>query len=499
MSIVISKLNEAILQVTSDDFGIEQELCDHFSFRPDGYQFMPSFKSKVWDGFVKLFDIHRKTLPVGLLEYAKKFAADNGYKCELSFPEIHSDSQVSLSEVRDFIDLLNIHSRGKKIELRDYQIDAIYKAITKERMLALSPTSSGKSAIIYVYVRWHLEFGRKIVLMVPTTSLVSQMFSDFEDYSSEDDWNVDEFCHQLYSGKDKETDKPVLITTWQSIHSMTKNKKALDFYKEWDVYIGDEAHRFASNSLQQISSKLINARYRLGTTGTIQDAKVSKLSLEGSFGPVYRVITTRELMDAKQVVNLNIKCLLLEYDEETRKLLKGADYQKEIDYIVSLEKRNKFIVKLAKASKGNTLILFQYVEKQGKPLFELATDICEGRPLFYISGEVDTDERERIRKVLDTHDDAIVICSYGTTSTGINIPSIENIIFASPTKSKIRNLQSIGRGLRLKDGKESCKLYDIADNFSMKSKLNHTMKHLKERIETYQAEQFTFDFKTIQF
>jgi superfamily II DNA or RNA helicase len=499
MSLVITKLNEATLQVTSDDFGIEQELCDFFTFPVPGHQFMPTFKAKIWDGRAKLYDIHRKTLPVGLLEYAQKFAKDNEYECRLSFDEVHSDSKVSLEEVRNFIECLNIHTKGKKIELRDYQVDAIHRAINKERMLALSPTSSGKSAIIYVFVRWHLEFGRRIVLMVPTTSLVSQMFSDFEDYASEDDWDADEFCHQLYSGKDKETDKPVLITTWQSIHSMTKNKKALDFYKEWDVYIGDEAHRFASNSLQQISSKLIRARYRLGTTGTIQDAKVSKLSLEGSFGPVYRVITTKELMDANQVVKLNIKCLLLDYDEETRKLLKGADYQKEIDYIVSNEKRNRFIVKLAKASKGNTLILFQFVEKQGKPLYDIAKELCDERPLFYISGEVTTEERERIRKVLDTHEDAIVICSYGTTSTGINIPSIENIIFASPTKSKIRNLQSIGRGLRLKEGKESCKLYDIADNFSVKSKLNHTMKHLKERIETYQAEQFTFDIKTIKF
>lgn len=496
----IEKLNESTLRVTSEDFGIEQELCDHFSFRPDGYQFMPSYKSKVWDGFVRLFDIHRKTLPAGLLEYAQKFAKDNEYECKVSFDEICDDSVVSLEDVQSFVNQLNIHSRGKKIELRDYQIDAIHRAINKERMMALSPTSSGKSAIIYAYIRWHLQFGRKIVLMVPTTSLVSQMFSDFQDYSSEDgDWDAEEFCHELYSGKDKETDKPVLITTWQSIHSMTKNKQAIAFYKNWDVYIGDEAHRFASNSLQQISAKLINARYRLGTTGTIQDAKVSKLSLEGSFGPVYRVITTKELMDANQVVKLNIKCLLLDYDDETRKLLKGAEYQKEIDYIVSLEKRNRFIIKLAKASKGNTLILFQFVDKQGKPLFDIANELCDGRPIFYISGEVTTEERERIRKTLDTHDDAIVICSYGTTSTGINIPSIENIIFASPTKSKIRNLQSIGRGLRLREGKDSCKLYDIADNFSTKSKINHTMKHLKERIETYQAEQFVFDIKNIKF
>jgi len=499
MNILIQKLNEATLRITSEDFGVEQEINDFFSFKVPGHQFMPLFKAKVWDGYARLYDVHRKTLPFGLIDYVKKFANDNQYPVVVE--GVDEPEEYDLEDIVRFIDGLNIHTGGRKIKLRDYQIDAVHRAINKERMLALSPTSSGKSAIIYCYVRWQLEHNRKIVLMVPTTSLVTQMFSDFEDYSSETDWDVNEFVHCLYSGKEKTFDKPVLITTWQSVHSFSKkkSKEVDDFYKQWDVYIGDEAHRFASNSLLQISNKLINARFRLGTTGTVQDAKVSKLSLEGSFGPIYRVITTRELMDAGQVVDLKIKCLLLDYDAETKKLLKSADYQKELDFIVGNSKRNNFIIKLAKASKGNTLILFQFVEKHGKPLYELAKELCPERPLFYISGEVDVEERERIRKVLDTHDDAIVIASFATLSTGVNIPSIENIVFASPSKSKIRNLQSIGRGLRLKEGKTSCNLYDIADNFAMKSKLNHTMRHFKERIEQYQTEQFTFNIKQIQF
>lgn len=497
--IFVEKVNEATLRVTSDDFGIEQEINQFFSFEVPGARFMPSFKAKIWDGIARLYDVHRKNLPGGLFEYVKYFANQREYTVECSFDT--DKEEVSLDEIRSFIKDLNIHTRGEKIDLRDYQIDAIHKAINKEKMLALSPTSSGKSAIIYVYVRWHLKNNRNIVLMVPTTSLVTQMLSDFKDYASEVDWDADEYVNCLYGGQPKDFSKPVLITTWQSIHSFSKRKgkEVSDFYNRWDVYIGDEAHRFASNSLLQISNKLVNCRYRLGTTGTIQDAKVSKLSLEGSFGPVYKVITTKELMDAGQVVELKIKCFILDYAQETKKLLKGADYQQELDFIVQNKSRNDFIIKLAKVSKGNTLILFQFVEKHGKPLFELAKEQCGDRPIFYISGEVKVEERERIRKVLDTHDDAIVIASYATLSTGVNIPSIENVLFASPSKSKIRNLQSIGRGLRLRNGKSGCTLYDIADNFSLKSKMNHTMKHFKERIDQYNQEQFSFTIKQIPF
>jgi superfamily II DNA or RNA helicase len=499
MNIIVEKQNEATLRITSDDFGIEQELSDFFSFKVPGAQFTPQYKAKIWDGIARLYDIHRKTLPFGLLEYVNKFAENNNYT--VTTINIESHEEHSIESIKEFVSSLNIQTRGEKIELRDYQIDALHRAINKGRMLALSPTSSGKSAIIYCYVRWHLKQNRKIVLMVPTTTLVTQMLSDFKDYSSEVEWDAEDDIHCLYSGQAKVFDKPVLITTWQSIHSFSKKKtkEVSDFYKQWDVYIGDEAHRFASNSLLQISNKLVNAKYRLGTTGTIQDAKVQKLTLEGGFGPVYKVITTKELMDAGQVVDLNIKCFILDYDMETKKLLKGADYQKELDYIVTNQKRNNFIAKLSKVSTGNTLILFQFVEKHGKPLFKLIQDMCPDRPLFYISGEVSVEERERIRQVLDTHEDAIIIASFATLSTGVNIPSIENIIFASPSKSKIRNLQSIGRGLRLRKGKNSCNLYDIADNFTIKSKLNHTMKHFKERIDQYQTEQFKFSIKQLQF
>lgn len=498
-TIHIAKIDESTLRVTSDDFGIEQEMQEHFSFFVPGYKFMPLYRNKVWDGKAKLYDMYRKTLPYGLLEYVKDFALNNDYSVSVS-DELKIHSRFSLEETQAYIESLQLVSKGNPIKARDYQVEMVHRAINKQRVLALSPTSSGKSLSIYAFIRWQVEQGNRVILMVPTTMLVAQMYSDFEDYSSQNGWDVESNVHQLYSGKEKKFDKPVLITTWQSVHSIAKKKtnEFADFFSLWDVFVGDEAHLFASNSIQDISKKLVNAKYRLGTTGTIQDDKVSKLTLEGSFGPVYKATTTKKLMDANQVTKLKIKCITLKHSEETRKLMRGADYQKEIDYIVTNNSRNKFIAKLAKATKGNTLVLFKYVDKQGKPLYQIIKDMCPDRPVFYISGEVDVNEREAIRKSLETHTDVILCASYATLSTGVNAPSIENVIFASPVKSKITNLQSIGRGLRLRTGKDYCTLFDISDDLSVKSKTNHTLNHLQHRIEQYTNEQFEFDLINVQ-
>jgi superfamily II DNA or RNA helicase len=253
---------------------------------------------------------------------------------------------------------------------------------------------------------------------------------------------------------------------------------------------GDEAHQFKAKSLGTVMEKMTEIPYRIGTTGTLDNKQVHRLVLEGLFGPVYTVTTTKKLMDSQRVTKLNIKCVLLKYDEETRKKRKNNLYQEEMDYLVTHPKRNRFIKNLARSLTGNTLVLFQYVEKHGKVLHEMFGDI-KGKTVVIVHGDVDVKEREEIRHMAETRDDMIVLASYGTFSTGINMPSIENIIFASPSKSRIRNLQSIGRGLRLKDGKESCTLYDLADDISYKTWKNHTLNHFMERVKIYAEEQFS--------
>lgn len=366
----------------------------------------------------------------------------------------------------------------------DFSIDADHESYIHNDIVH---HNSGKSLALYALIRYHLEHNRQILLIVPRSSLVTQMFTDFEDYSSANGWNVDRYVHQLYSGQPKEVTKPVLLSTWQSLFKLPKSW----FDKQkFDVVIVDEAHTAAATSLTSILEKLPNTKYRLGTTGTISNTKTNLLVLTGLFGPVYKAISTKQLMDRNQVSQLKIKQLMLNYPDEYRKVISKLDYQKEIDFLVSNTERNKFIVNLALATTGNTLILSQYIEKHLDILHEMLQNKAVNRKVFYIHGKVDVAEREEIRQILEQESNAIVCASFGTMSTGVNAPSIENIIFASPSKSSIRVLQSVGRGLRLKEGKDFCTLFDIGDNLSWKSKFNHTMRHAVERYKIYCQEQF---------
>jgi superfamily II DNA or RNA helicase len=489
--LVIEKLDDVYVRVLSEDEGLLYELSEFFTYEYPGARFTPQYRAKLWDGKVRMYDIMRKTLYVGLVKYVESFAFERGYEVEFK-NHVITKTNVDVETIQKFAEWLTPMGHGKPIEIRDYQLEAVHKAIMDERVLLLSPTASGKSFIIYTTMRWHLNENRKCIIIVPTTSLVEQLYADFADYSSANGWRVDKHCQKLYSGFPKEFTTDVLITTWQSIYKQPKQ-----WFNQFDVIFGDEAHQFKAKSLTTVMEKLTNVRYRIGTTGTLDNKKVHKLVLEGIFGPMHRVTTTKQLMDSQKLATLNITCLLLKYDDITRQGRKNNQYQDEMDFLVTHDKRNNFISNLAINCKGNTLVLFQYVEKHGRVLLDLINKkVCEGRKVFFVYGGTETTDREAIRHITEDESDAIIIASFGTFSTGINIPSIENVIFASPSKSKIRNLQSIGRGLRLKDGKTVCNLYDIADDLSWKSWKNHTLHHFAERVKTYSEEKF--DYKLVE-
>jgi superfamily II DNA or RNA helicase len=451
MKLTVEKLDEVHVRIFSDDPSVEQELSDFFTFEYPGARFTPQYRARLWDGKVRMYDQLRKTLYVGLMNYVIDFCERNEY--DLLMPnDLMTRSGVTSNEVFEFAKWLNPHGHGKPIEIRDYQIEAVTEALDRNRILLLSPTASGKSFIIYTTMRWHLENNRKCIIIVPTTSLVEQLYADFEDYSSANGWKTNRHVQKLYSGFTKDISADVLITTWQSVY---KQPKA--WFAQFDVIFGDEAHQFKANSLTTVMGKLTHVKHRVGTTGTLDNKKVHKLVLEGIFGPTHRVTTTKELMDAGTLAKLNITCILLKYDDITRQGRKNNQYADEMDFIVTHEKRNNFICNLALKSEGNTLVLFQFVNKHGKGLFEMIKDKAhDKRKIFFVSGATEVEDREAIRKITETESDAIIVASFGTFSTGINIPSLENVIFASPSKSKIRNLQSIGRGLRLKNGKTEC-------------------------------------------
>ena len=437
------------------DVSIMQELSDYFTFEQPGARFMPQFRAKLWDGKVRLYSLFTQELYAGLIPYVGAFAALNNYTVEnttATEPDPYLD-------VGQYLEDLKLTGHGKPIDIRDYQIDAVKHAIFNKRTLLLSPTGSGKSLIIYSLVRHHLDAGRRI-----------------------------------YGGHEKSNEWPVVISTWQSLYKLPKT-----FFENFDVVYGDEAHLFKAKSLTSILNKMPHCAHRIGTTGTLDGLQTHKLILEGIFGAVHKVTTTRSLIKNNQLADLDITVLTLEYPDAQRKAARAYTYQEEMDFLTQHEARNKFIRNLALAQTGNTLVLFQYVEKHGKQLHaQIEAKAAAGRRVFFVYGGTDTDQREQVRHITEKEPDAIIVASYGTFSTGINIRNLHNIIFASPSKSRIRNLQSIGRGLRTSETKDRCKLFDLGDDLSWKTKKNFTLLHLAERIKIYNDEHFDYKLVKVQ-
>lgn len=484
MDIIVKHYDEVKVKLICDP-GIGRELSEHFSFYIPGYKFMPAYKIGMWDGKIRLFDMKTFTIYKGLLHYIVDFSKKYKYTVKIE-DKLDHEFEFSLFEAGQFVEKL--HQSGKlkrKFIPRDYQINAVVNSIRKKRSLTLSPTGSGKSLIIYLLSRF---YPLKKLIIVPTISLVLQMKSDFQDYSEvpfDDILGITGTVDKKWKTK---IDESVVISTWQSISKMPAS-----FFDQFGVVVGDEAHLFKAKSLSGIMEKCKKIVYRFGFTGTLDDSHTHQLVLEGLFGFVYSTISTKELMNRKELAELEIKILILKYSKELCKLMIKATYDKEMDFIVTHPKRNEFIKNLALSLNGNTLLLFQYVDKHGKVLYDMIKQAAKkGRKIFFVFGGTKGEQRDAVRKLVEEETDAIIIASSGVFSTGINIKNIHNIIFTSPSKSKIKNLQSIGRGLRVSDVKQKCTLFDIGDDLQHNKHLNYTLRHMGERIKYYAKEKFKF-------
>jgi len=480
---IVCRLKDySMLEIKCDE-SIAGDLSDYFSFFVPGYKYMPAFKKKVWDGKIKLFNRITGELSAGLYVYLIKFAAERQYSVDTQ--ESDYGLPVSPEPPQSLPDLLA--DEALPFQPRDYQVDSVETALTRTRAILLSPTGSGKSFIMYLIMMYYLEHiseHNNVLIIVPTTSLVEQLHSDFNSYGLDAEANV----HKIYSGKDKKTNKRIILSTWQSIYKLPK-----PWFEQFGMILGDECHGFKSKSLSSIMNKSTEAKYRYGFTGTLDGTLTHKLVLEGLFGPVYKVTTTKALQDNDTLAPLDIKVLLMNYTKEVRNDFGKKTYQEEIDWLVGHAGRNRFIRNLALSTTGNTLVLFQLVEKHGKPLFDLINTKADGtRKVFYVSGDVNTSDREDIRKIVENQKNAIIVASLGTFSTGINIRNLHNIVFASPSKSQIKVLQSIGRGLRKSDNGQITTLYDIADDLTNGKNTNFTLLHSAERVRIYKKEQFQY-------
>lgn len=495
MDIDVESIDEVRYYIKTEK-ALKQELRDYFSFMIPGAQYMPMFKKRLWDGKIRLYDILSSTLPRGLKTYLKKFCNDRGYT--LNIKESKNSLCVTQEQLQDFYASLKVSVRKQIVHMHDHQKQGILHALNNHRSVLISPTGSGKSLIIYVLVRYLqkvLPTDRKILILVPTVGLVNQMDSDFFDYSSQDKtWSCKKYIHKISAGVDKETNKQIVVSTWQSIYKLPK-----EWFDQFDAIFFDECHQAKAESINFIGQKLSKAWFRIGTTGTLQQTQAHRLSIEGILGPAVQFIHTKNLMNKGLLAKLGIDCILLKYKEEDKQLIKKQKYVDEIKWIVENEKRNQFIAELAVKTRGNTLVLFNYVEIHGKPLYSLLQAKGGDRPVYFISGKTEAEKREYIRKVIDKEKNAILVASFGTTSAGINIVNLDNIIFASPTKSVIRLLQSIGRGLRVSEKKKTLKVFDIVDDLSWKSHKNHVLKHFEERIKIYKKEKFDYKICSMSF
>lgn len=470
-NVIIDYYDEVYMKLSSEPH-VEKEIVELLSFDIPGSKFIakknPRFKH--WDGKIRLYSPKTKKLYNGLLDKIKQYCTDNNYNLINNIPE--NDIIYSMDDVNKFVETLKLNHIP-----RDFQLDGFLDCINSNRRLIVSPTGSGKSLMIYMLSQFYNH--GKILIIVPTTNLIEQMAGDFIDYGYVDN------IHKIYSGQEKYSNENITISTWQSLINMDK-----EYFTQFTCTIFDEAHTCKSKSLIQIISNLNKCKYRFAFTGTIQSEVVNILTLEGLFNTHNKVITSAELMDRGQLARLKIDIILLKYSDELRKEYCSTEYEDEISFLIGYDSRNRFLSNLVSSLDGNTLLLFQRVEKHGQILYDLMKDKYEN--IFFLHGGITGIKRQEIIKSIDKYNNAIIIASYGVLSAGANIPNLNNVIFASPYKSKIKNLQSIGRVLRVTKDKTTAKLYDIADDLSHKKKKNHTLHHLFERVKIYNEENFQY-------
>jgi superfamily II DNA or RNA helicase len=491
--IEIYQLDAAQIRVACDSESTMRELTDYFTFDSPNKQWSPAYKSRKWDGKIRLLSQKTGQTLSGLVGHVMHFAGQSGDSIKAI--DFLGGGVVGFNDenAADFMQGLHLRSNGKEITSHPHQIQGFGHAIRTGRSILLSPTSSGKSVIAYAMARYYqqqifTDKANKILIMVPTVQLVDQLYSDFADYSSAIKWNVEDHCHKIYEGQLNTSEKQIYISTWQSIYKLPKK-----YFEQFGVVIGDECHRYEAQSAKRIMTSCIHAYRRHGMTGTLRDlqeSSIHRLVLEGLYGPVKQVITTKEMIDKKISSGIQINCLRLSYPEHDRKVVCGMRYPDEMDFICAHNPRSEFVTDLACKLRGNTLMLFQYIDKHGKTLKELMESKLAhtGRSVYYVDGSVPKDTREEIRSLVEKEDDAVIIASYGTFSTGINIRRLHNIIMASPTKAPVTVKQSIGRGLRKAEDKEIVTVYDIADDLSYKIRRNFALSHFRKRVEIYISE-----------
>lgn len=457
--------------------GIIRELKSLFCYYAENYKYSPKFKNKLWNGKIYLITKNNHVY-LSYKDRIKEFCKENDYH----FVYENNSSSSTLEKEIEELDkiflkrILSVIKEHSKLNPYEYQIKAVYNALLNKRQLLLSPTSSGKSLIIYLIIKYLLSLSNyKILVITPSTMLVQQLYEDFLSYTTKTDDKG--LYHKIYSCQEKDSSKPVYISTWQSLYNIDSN-----YFEKFDVVIVDEAHMVKSNSVKSILEKCINAKFRIGTTGTLAETSEMEWLVEGLLGKTYEVVSMKQLMENKVVSELLINVVPINF--YSKEEVETVNYKVEKKIIQENVKRNKMIIDLASKNKeNNTLILIKEIDNHQKILFNMMKNNVD-KNVILVDGKDDLDCKENIKIRCETSSGNIIIATYSLFSQGISIKNLQEIIFANYYKAKIKVLQSIGRGLRLDGKTNKVIVYDLVDN------LHYAMKHFSIRKEYYKKQNY---------
>lgn len=503
-TITLAALDNTVMRVVASSQSLYEELYNFLSFEVEGAKYNPRVRNKVWDGTIHLMDRSGKTW-VGLKEQIERFAKELGGVQVVVHPfKDFNPWQTTEPNVAKMKRIVDEFKRITGWEPRIYQVKSWYRAIKNRRYTLVSPTGSGKSLIIYFILKYLCcdpSSKQTGIVIVPTTSLVLQMKADLIKYGYPEDQ-----IQILKQGESKELfpTTSVLISTWQSLILQPKV-----FLNKFEVCICDEVHKAKSKSLIKIVSNMLNASVRVGMTGSLDDITANRMTIEGLFGPIVQYVTIEQLMAQGVLADLKVHTMVLQYPEKEKtafretqmdlnrlqklsgvKKIKPVLYNNEIEYLIMHANRRAYIRELIGSMRGNTLVLFDRVSMDGVKLYKTMKQEYPDRQIYIVHGGIKAEEREEIRNTVINSNNALIIASTSTFSTGIDIPNLNNAISIAPTKSVIRVLQSIGRTLRVCKGKTSADWYDIVDDLSTGPFVNFALKHAMERKRIYDREHF---------
>ena len=372
------------------------------------------------------------------------------------------------------------------LKLRDYQEEVIEKAIKTGWGTCVLGTGAGKTlttaALIENYYKNSPNSNTfKCIMVVPDLGLVQQTYDEFISCGTT-------FKVTKWTGSNKpDLTANVIICNIQILQSQIDNN---EWVKYVDLLIIDECHKIkSSNKISKIISS-IKTGNRYGFTGTLPQDQLEKWFIIGKLGPVLYEKNSYELRLESYLTNVEVKILNLHYNNVVIPQVSDSEYRNELNFLYLHDKRNQFIGKLSNRLTNNTLILVNHII-HGENLLQTINSVCKDKQVFFIRGDVEVEEREKIKTLMERNNNVICIAISAIFSTGVNIKNLHNILFVSGGKSFIRTVQSIGRGLRLHESKDKLLIIDVSDN------LRYGKQHSEKRKQIYIAEKIQYIEKDI--